>query len=111
MLPGFCGFFLLTTILGSIRNQIHHCMTCNLHFFSAKDGLYNKVCQEMVSTGCKFPRYLSDAIVQKRVGVITDTLWYLDGSTSKIMERSEHCQEMKPIPERYIINLKKTILM
>ncbi|CAC5365131.1 unnamed protein product [Mytilus coruscus] len=42
---------------------------------------------------------MSDDTVGKHIGVITACLWYLDGSTAKIMERSAHLVDVKPLPE------------
>jgi hypothetical protein len=35
----------------------------------------------MVAMGSHFTSYFSDATVRKQASVITDVLWYLDGST------------------------------
>lgn len=46
---------------------------------------------------------MSDDTVGKHISMITACLWYLDGSTAKIMERSAHLVDVKPLPERYTI--------
>ena len=60
---------------------------------SAKDRIYNQVCEEMVAMGSHFTSYFSDATVRKQASVITQLLWYLDGSTNHGKERTSSGNE------------------
>ncbi|CAC5365133.1 unnamed protein product [Mytilus coruscus] len=64
-----------------------------------KKRLFNRVVDEFENASTFFPNSMSDDTVGKHIGVITACLWYLDGSTAKIMERSAHLVDVKPLPE------------
>lgn len=68
-----------------------------------KDHLFNRVVEEFENASTFFPNSMSDDTVGKHISMITACLWYLDGSTAKIMERSAHLVDVKPLPERYTI--------
>ncbi|XP_076081022.1 uncharacterized protein LOC143051916 [Mytilus galloprovincialis] len=71
--------------------------------FTEKDHLFNRVVEEFENASTFFPNSMSDDTVGKHISMITACLWYLDGSTAKIMERSAHLVDVKPLPERYIL--------
>lgn len=46
-----------------------------------------------------FPSTMDSSTITKHVAVITDTLWYLDGSTEKIQLRAKSSPDLvSPLP-------------
>ncbi|CAC5408779.1 unnamed protein product [Mytilus coruscus] len=68
--------------------------------FTAKDKLFNNICDEMDKVKAGFPSAMTDDVVSKHVMTITNVLWYLDGNKQKIMDRSR-TTDVHPIPDRY----------
>lgn len=83
-------------------------MSRNTNFFSfvniEKDRLYNTLVEAEFGEVC-FPKDMTHQTVTQHIEVVSNTLWYLDGSKEKIMERSEHDPTVQPIPKRYIVCL------
>ncbi|XP_062580017.1 uncharacterized protein LOC134242028 [Saccostrea cucullata] len=70
--------------------------------FTGKDKMYNNICDEMAKCGAEFPLSMTNDVIRKHVSAITDVLWYLDGNMEKIMERSLHYKDVKPVPKRFL---------
>lgn len=70
---------------------------------TAKDKLHNTVCKHLIDGKCFFPFTMNPIDVKKHVTSISNSLWYMDGNSTKVMERSVHLPtKVKPIPDRFV---------
>jgi len=65
-------------------------------YFPAKDKLHNDLVDDL---GIQFPVCLPEEEIRRRVMVLVNALWYIDGSHDKINTR---CEVDKRIPTRFV---------
>lgn len=70
--------------------------------FTAKDALFNKVCDLLDGCEAKFPSTFSNDDVKRYMMVLADALWYLNGHFTVVQERASHMPNIVPIPERFL---------
>ena len=68
-------------------------------FFTEKNRLYNELVKTLPPT-VRFPTYMDERTMKKQIGIISNTLWYLDGNKQKINDRAKTSAGVEPLPER-----------